>query len=172
MIGRPPAVLLEELIDGETMVDTETPAIMWIHDDGGRAAAGYKGFTGDCATRAAAIASGRSYQEIYDRINELAKRERRGKRKKGISNARTGVYSSTMKKLMDELGATWTPVMAIGTGTTMHVRMHELPQGRLVLRLSRHYAAVIDGVVHDTHDPSREGSRAVYGIWMLPEPPE
>lgn len=35
-------------------------------DDGGRAAAGYKGTTGDCACRAIAIASGRPYQEIYD----------------------------------------------------------------------------------------------------------
>lgn len=27
----------------------------FIYDDGGRSAAGYKGFTGDCACRAAAI---------------------------------------------------------------------------------------------------------------------
>lgn len=143
---------------------------MWAYDDGGRIAAGYRGTAGDCAVRAVAIASGKRYQEIYDRINNLAKLERRGSRKKGISNARTGVYKGTMRRLMEELGATWTPTMQIGSGCTVHVRMHELPMGRLVLNLSRHYAAVIDGVVHDTADPSRRGTRAVYGYWEFPEP--
>jgi len=26
---------------------------------------------------------------------------------------------------------------------------------------------VIDGVIFDTHDPSRRGTRCVYGIWRL-----
>ncbi len=30
----------------------------------------------------------------------------------------------------------------------------------------RHYTAVIDGVINDTHDPSREGTRCVYGYWV------
>jgi hypothetical protein len=61
------------------------------YDDGGRAQVGYKGTTDDCVTRAIAIAAEVPYQEVYDRINELAKRERKGKRKRGISGARTGV---------------------------------------------------------------------------------
>ena len=36
----------------------------YIHDDGGRVAAGYKGKTGDCVTRAIAIATGKPYQEV------------------------------------------------------------------------------------------------------------
>ena len=35
-------------------------------DDGGRAAAGYKGETNDCACRAIAIATGMPYQKVYD----------------------------------------------------------------------------------------------------------
>jgi hypothetical protein len=150
---------------------TETnQAIMWVYDDGGRAAAGFKGVTGDCAVRAAAIASGEPYKVLYDRIIEIAgKHERRGTRKKHISHPRVGVYRVTMQRLMDELGATWTPVMSIGSGCTMHVRMHELPPGRLVLSLSRHYAACVDGVLHDLSDCSRGGTRAVYGFWTMPE---
>lgn len=150
------------------MSNTEQ-AIMWVYDDGGRAAAGYSGTAGDCATRAVAIASGLPYQEIYDRINVLAKLERRGKRKKTISNAREGVHRSTMKRLMQEIGAEWVPTMQIGSGCTVHVRMHELPPGRLVLSLSKHFAACIDQVVYDTHDPSRDGERCVYGFWRFPE---
>ena len=154
------------------MRDTEEtiPAIMWAYDDGGRAAAGYRGTTGDCATRAVAIASGRPYAEVYARINELAKTERRGKRKRGISSARGGVYPATMRKLIAELGGAWTPTMTIGSGCTTHVRMHELPMGRLVLRLSKHFTACVDGVLLDTFDPSRNGERCVYGFWRFDEP--
>lgn len=58
-------------------------------------AAGYKGNTGDCVTRAIAIATGRPYQEVYD---ALGQRERTGKRKRGRSNARTGVYKQTIRR--------------------------------------------------------------------------
>lgn len=35
----------------------------FVFHDGGRAAAGYKGKTGDCVTRSIAIATGKPYQE-------------------------------------------------------------------------------------------------------------
>jgi len=38
-----------------------------------------------------------------------------------------------------------------------------------VVACSKHYTAVIDGVIHDTHDPSRDGTRAVYGYYYLEE---
>jgi hypothetical protein len=34
----------------------------WIHNDGGRADAGFRGETGDCVTRAIAIATGKPYR--------------------------------------------------------------------------------------------------------------
>lgn len=145
-------------------------AIDWIWTDGGRAAAGFTGRTGDCGARAAALAAERPYREVYDRINELGKaHERTGKRKRKISNARTGVYPVTMKRLMAGYGAIWTPTMTIGSGCTVHLAADELPSGRLVVSLSRHYAAVIDRVLFDNHDCSRDGTRCVYGYWQFPE---
>lgn len=136
----------------------------WVKDDGGRAAAGFKGQARDCAARAVAIATGRPYQWVYDRINELAQLERpRGNRKR--SDARTGVYRVTLDRLMKELGWKWTPTMRVGGGCTTHLRNNELPSGRIIVRVSRHFVAMIDGVVHDTHNPSREGTRCVYGYW-------
>ena len=38
------------------------------------------------------------------------------------------------------------------------------------MRLSRHITAVVDGVIHDTHDPSRKGTRCVYGYWYQEQP--
>ncbi len=135
-------------------------------DDGGRKAAGYKGRTGDCVVRSIAIATGLPYRQIYDQVNELAKRERTGSRKRGKSNARTGVYKGTTHKLLESLGWSWTPTMEIGSGCKVHLRADELPSGRLIVSVSGHLTAVIDGVIHDTHDPSRRGTRCVYGYWQ------
>lgn len=135
-------------------------------DDGGRAAAGYTGKAGDCVVRAIAIATGRPYQQIYDLVNRAAVHERTGKRKRGVSNARTGVYRTSIRRVMKTLGWMWTPTMQIGSGCTVHLRRDELPPGRLVVSVSKHLTAVIDGVIHDTHDCSRRGTRCVYGYWQ------
>jgi hypothetical protein len=87
----------------------------FVYNDGGRAAAGFKGSTGDCVTRAIAIATGKPYAEVYDALNELAKLERKGKRKRGVSNARTGVYKGTKRKYLESLGWRWVPT-TIGNG--------------------------------------------------------
>ena len=134
--------------------------------DGGRTAAGYRGTTGDCVVRSIAIATGLPYQHIYDLVNRSSVHERTGTRKRGKSNARTGVYKSTIKRLMSSLGWVWTPTMQIGSGCTVHLRPDELPSGRLVVSVSKHLTAVIDGVIHDTHDCSRRGTRCVYGYWQ------
>jgi len=132
----------------------------FVYDDGGRSAAGYRGETGDCVTRAIAIATERPYQEVYTALNHLATKERprRGKR----SASRTGVHRRTYERYLLDLGWIWTPTMHIGQGCTVHLRAEELPAGRLIVAVSRHLTAVIDGVIHDTHNPSREG--VVYTI--------
>ena len=140
----------------------------FVFNDGGRKAAGFKGLAGDCAVRAVTIATELSYQEVYDAINEASKSERESKRRRGKSNARTGVHQVTMRRFMEKLGWRWTPTMSIGSGCKVHLRANELPVGRLILSLSRHYAAVIDGVLHDTYDSSRAEMRCVYGYWIAP----
>ena len=137
----------------------------YTHTDGGRAAAGFKGSASDCATRALALAAEIPYREAYNLINEYAAAEIPSRRRRGKSSARTGVHTVTFKKVMADLGWEWTPTMQIGSGCTVHVREDELPDGRLILNLSRHFAAFIDGVLHDTHDGSRDGTRCVYGYW-------
>jgi hypothetical protein len=145
-----------------------TARIGFVNDDGGRAAAGYRGRTGDCVVRAIAIAAQLPYRDVYDSVNELAGFERSGQRQGRKSNARTGVRKPTSKQLLRKLGWRWTPTMGIGTGCRVHLRADELPGGRLVVSLSRHLVAVIDGVIHDTHDCSRDGTRCVYGYWQPP----
>jgi hypothetical protein len=138
-----------------------------IYHDGGRAEAGYKGQTSDCVTRSIAIATGKSYQEVYDAINELAKKERKSKRKRGKSNARTGVYKNTYKRYLASIGWKWIPTMLIGQGCKVHLNENELPsKGRLIVKVSKHLTTVIDGKLYDTYDCTRNGKRCVYGYFI------
>lgn len=152
----------------------------WTYNDGGRELAGYKGTTGDCVCRAIAIATGMPYQQVYTELNKISKTERRGKRKRGKSSARTGVYKNTIKRYMESIGWKWVGTMGIGTGCKVHLHKDELPSGRLVVRLSKHITCMIDGVINDTFNPQRGGSvgmkngkpfkqaetRCVYGYWI------
>lgn len=129
-------------------------------NDGGRAEAGYKGSAGDCVTRAIAIATEAPYQVVYDAINQLAKQ---GKGRK--SSARSGVHKDLYQQYLISIGWEWVSTMGIGTGCKVHLSEDELPTGRLIVKVSKHLTAVIEGVIHDTFDPSRGGCRCVYGYW-------
>lgn len=127
-------------------------------DDGGRVAAGFKGSTGDCVVRAVAIATGLPYQQVYDALAAGNANERRTRRAaSGKRTARRGISTGRkwFKDYMLKLGWKWTPTMGIGTGCKVHLTDGELPMGRLIVAVSRHYTAVIDDVIHDTHDPQR-----------------
>jgi len=136
-----------------------------VYNDGGRAAAGYKGKAGDCVCRSIAIVSGLPYQTVYDALNALGAGERRTKRRRSKSSARDGVRKTTYRRYLESVGFRFTPTMGIGTGCRVHLRADELPPGRLIVVCSGHLTAVIDGVLHDTHDPSRGGTRCVYGYF-------
>lgn len=150
------------LVKSLTLME-ERKGMRFVFDDGGRAAAGYKGQTGDCVCRAIAIASGLPYQHVYDLLNDYTKISTKRQPRRG--SARTGIYKPTTRRVLEDLGWLWTPTMAIGSGCRVHLRDGELPTGRLIAAVSKHVVAVIDGVIHDTHDPSREGTRCVYGYW-------
>lgn len=146
------------------------PTLMrWKYDDGGRRAAGYKGNAGDCVCRSLAIVAQLPYKEVYATLADGNATQRRTKGRTYARSARNGinVKRKWFKDYMRSLGFAWVPCMGIGTGCKVHLRNGELPDGRLVVSVSRHSTAVIDGIIHDTHDPSRDGMRCVYGYWIL-----
>ena len=127
-------------------------------NDGGRADAGFKGTTGDCVVRSCAIALGIPYREVYDDLFRLS-----------AKTPRLGVSKKHYRPYLESKGFVWKPTMALGTGCRVHLRADELPSGRLVVRVTKHLTAVIDGIIHDTHDPSRDGTRCVYGFFYREE---
>jgi hypothetical protein len=60
--------------------------------------------------------------------------------------------------------------MATGQGCRVHLRADKLPGGLLIVAVFKHLVVVIDGVIHDTFDPSRDGTRCVYGYFSKPSP--
>lgn len=139
--------------------------MQWQFNDGGRSAAGFKGRVGDCVCRAIAIATEQPYISVYDALNNLSLSLRtRSKRTRGGSS-REGLKRKVYQSYLKSLGWEFHPTMTIGSGCHTHLRPEELPKGRIIVRLSRHLSAVVDGAIHDTFDPSRDGTRCVYGYF-------
>ena len=142
-------------------------------DDGGRAAAGYKGQAGDCVVRSIAIMTGMSYQKVYDdlfKANEEFRNTSRTKLARSLKqkndSPRSGTHRVVLKRYLAQLNFQWTPTMFVGQGCKVHLKKEELPSGNLLVSCSKHITVVKDGVIHDTHDCSRNGTRCVYGYWI------
>lgn len=151
----------------------------FVWDDGGRAAAGHKGVSGDCVARAIAIATQLDYTAVRDGLDRMAERERPRSRfvegkgwvtKRRSNHTSNGVHKATIRRYMESIGWQWVPTMQIGSGCKVHLRRDELPAGRIVCNLSKHLAAVVDGELHDLSDCSRLGTRCVYGYYTKGKP--
>jgi len=145
----------------------------FVKNDGGREAAGYKGTAGDCVTRAIAIATEKPYSEVYDALFHASKEygeRHRGRVAKRINtrggSPRSGQFRVVFQKYLEFLGWKWVPTMLIGSGCKVHLNEKELPAGRLIVSVSKHLTSVIDGVLNDTYDCSRNGMRCVYGYYI------
>ena len=147
------------------------------YDDGGRRAAGFTGNTGDCVCRAIAIATGKPYAEVYRALWSGLKSHGENHRDTGSQKESTGWREQTARprangvnrKIYDNylrsLGWKFTPTMSIGSGCKVQMYGGGTPAGIIIARVSKHLVTVIDGVVHDAFDPSRDGTRCVYGYY-------
>ena len=142
-------------------------------NDGGRVKAGFKGGVGDCVVRSIAIAAKLPYIKVYEDLrianaNYAALRnDRLAKRLNNMgSSPRNGNHRNVFHDYIVNLGFDWVPTMKVGAGCRVHLRPSELPQGVLIVKVSKHLTTIIDGVIQDTHDPSRGGKRCVYGYYI------
>jgi len=142
-------------------------------NDGGRLEAGFSGGSGDCVVRSIAIAAKLPYLRVYEDLrqaNEQYAQNRNDRLAKRLSatgaTPRNGNHRNVFHDYILAQGFKWVPTMKIGGGCRVHLRPDELPKGVLIVRVSKHLTAVIDGVIQDTHDPSRSGNRCVYGYYI------
>ena len=125
------------------------------HNDGGRALT-RTGTTGDCAVRALAIVAGMDYEEAYKLCRQAGFR------------ARGGMLRKDYNRVLESLGYVWVPE-TVKKGHP-RLKLHEV-YVTCIARVSKHYVAVVDGIVKDNHDPRRieRGGRCVYGRWIKKE---
>ena len=142
-------------------------------NDGGRDAAGFKGGAGDCVVRSIAIAASLPYRQVYEDLRDANARYAELKNDKLArrlnlkgSSPRNGNHRNVFHDYILSHGFEWVPTMKVGAGCQVHLRPDELPAGTLIVKVSKHLTTVMDGVIHDTHDPSRGGSRCVYGFYL------
>jgi len=142
-------------------------------NDGGRASDGFKGGAGDCVVRSIAIAADLPYMQVYEDLrlaNEayaLLRNDKLARRlnAKG-SSPRNGNHRKVFHDYIVGLGFQWVPTMKVGAGCQVHLRSDELPKAILIVKVSKHLTAVLNGVIQDTHNPSRGGNRCVYGYYI------
>lgn len=117
----------------------------FVWNDGGRAACGFVGLTGDCVTRSIAIATGAKYQDVYDRLGKESEKSPRN----GIQTEIAAAYLAEKE---------WERTQ----GFDRPLVIDELPQGVFILHLTKlydrcpHFSTVIDHVVHDTWNPAND----------------
>jgi hypothetical protein len=165
-----------------SMVATKDGFCRFVKDDGGREASGIasaarrKNETGDCVTRAIAIATGTPYRQVHDALtvgkvrhlyaggdSHHAEWSKHARRRGGVCafdpdhGCADGVYGPYLESLGWKFTST--------KDQKVRLRADELPLGRLVVQISRHLVAVIDGVIHDTYDSGGEGRVRVKGYW-------
>ena len=128
----------------------------YVYNDGGRSNY-FKGDANDCVVRAIAIATNRDYKEVYNQVKKII----------GYT-PRNSVKINDTKKVMKELGFKWESKMSIGSGCTTHLVESELPTDKVIVcKVSHHLTCIKYGVINDTFDCSRDGSRCVYGYWYM-----
>lgn len=128
-------------------------------NDGGRAAAGFAGFCGDCVTRSIAIGTGLSYRKVYDGLGEAANKTPRNGLPTEIAASYLGKAGWGFESFADTVFAPEN----FPTGTFIVHMVHSQP------RRSGHITCVIDNVVHDTWNPAEDDSFRMRGVWTSPQ---
>ena len=153
--------------------NTRGKELGFVVNDGGRELAGFQGGAGDCVVRAIAIAAALPYIQVYEdlRAANAAYADQRNDKLARQLNARgasprNGNHRNVFHDYIVGHGFDWVPTMQVGAGCKVHLLANELPSGRLIVKVSKHLTAIVDGVIQDTHDPSRRGNRCVYGYYI------
>lgn len=136
--------------------------LAFAYNDGGRSKYFKAKKVGDCVTRAIAIATGKDYKEVYDTLYKLAVEKKRKN-----PSPRSGVNKKVYRPYLESLGWRFVPLMEIGKGCTNHLAQDEIPMDKTIIcRVSGHLTCVVNGVINDTYDCSRKGTRCVYGYYV------
>ena len=151
----------------------------YIEDDGGRAAAGYSGHTGDCVVRAIAILTGQKYAEIYALMTRAMKQA--GYRASGDGyrqTARPGFKPRLSARQVQNLvkHAYGLHRIPLGPGPKPTYTQAWILHGNCLVGTTKHVSAIVDAALRDTFDHriydatlygrSPEEQRKAQSVWL------
>lgn len=129
----------------------------FIWNDGGRAACGFVGLTGDCVARSIAIGTSAVYRDVYAKLTDAA-----------LKSPRTGVPVRIADEYLQALG--WQK----HTAENLAFVPTSLPKGIVIAHVGRpnqsknHLCAVVDHVIHDTWNASDDEHYLLLSYWTPP----
>lgn len=139
----------------------------FIFNDGGRHLY-FKGRVGDCGCRAAAIITGEDYKFVYDNLFSLQKdylrRHPSLARKWPNPSPRNFLFRDVLTEYLKPHGYEWKSLHGIGVGASRRVEDVIAEYPNCIMRLRRHFSAVVDGQNHDTWP--QKSHKVVYGVWI------
>lgn len=128
------------------------------YNDGGRSLAGYSGKTGDCVVRALTLSTNSSYMNMYSYCNQTLKEIEKGQKSK--STSASGVYNSTLTKLMKRFKFKW-------VANRNKYKVNIPNRGTYIVAFTHHVSVVKDGTILDTYNPFNEVGNFVKGYWKV-----
>ena len=111
-----------------------------------------------CGVRALVLATGVEWTEAEKLLRHFTKNG-----KAGNGSLSGGIFKEDYNACLESLGYKW---VAAPKFDGRKARAHDLPAGKHIARMARHYVCVIDGDVYDTWDSS---DKMVYGYWTKEE---
>ena len=136
-------------------------------DDGGRAAAGFRGSSGDCVVRAVTILTGRWYSGVRQTVREIMEEQGvwEGNLRDGVPN---DVWPTVLRhyrfQRVRRPRGPWPTYTAVS-------RLHHAA----LVTSREHVSAILDGFLRDTHDwrvyPWDDGEpvqRKAGSVWLPP----
>ena len=127
-------------------------------DDGGRKAAGFKGFTNDCVVRAISIACNLQYREVYNWVKAHG------------GNPRNGVHRGIYAPILENYGLK-EDKLSPGIGLSATLWEENLPSNCIVQtgksrrNAKGHLLAIVDGVVRDTYPSMSNPKNEIRMVW-------
>lgn len=154
--------------------------IGYVHDDGGRSEAGFKGDTGDCAVRAIAILTRTPYPDVYQRMAACMKRAGYGasgnayrqRPRQGLKPAISARDLQNLVKASYGLSRVKLPRGPRPTYSEAWAR-----HGDCLVGTAKHVCTIVDGDLRDTFDGRfydarlyggpANAERKAQSIWVL-----
>lgn len=107
-------------------------------------------FVNDCVIRAISVAEGKSWDETYEKLSDIAQKE--------------GILLDDVNFVEDYLDERYERVPHYSK--TVGEVIEEFPKGTFLITMDGHITVIIDGVLYDTFDCRK---RTIRCIWYVPK---